>query len=254
MSIGNTLFIGKVLHHFARLSSTNDYALKLLADQQILEGTVVSTDDQFQGKGQMGNIWQSEVGKNVTMSIILQPHFLPIERQFYLNIVVSLAVQTVLAKVTGEITQVKWSNDILIAQRKVAGILIQNHLSGKKIQHSVIGIGINVNQTDFPDELNHASSLHLLTHKTFEVAEIRNLICQQLETHYLQLKKGRYEDLRTAYMAHLFQYQKWAYYRLPSSKEPILGRIIEVTQEGKLVVEHHKSVEQYYFKEIQFIW
>lgn len=253
MRIDNTFFIGKVLHHFARLSSTNDYALQLLADQQILEGTVVSTDDQFQGKGQMGNTWTSQAGKNVTMSVIFRPHFLPIERQFYLNIAVSLAVRDVLEKMTNRTVQVKWSNDVLMAQKKVAGILIQNHLSGKKIQYSVVGIGVNVNQTAFPNELEQASSLHLLTDKAFDIQEVQNLICQQLETYYLQLKQGRYEALQVAYLNHLFQYEQWAYYHLPPSKEPILGKIIGVTPIGKLVVEHHKSIEEYYFKEIQFI-
>ena len=117
MNTHNTLFVGKVLLHFPRLASTNEYAFKLLENQTVAEGTVISTAEQFQGKGQMGNTWESKPNENIAMSVVFQPHFLLPTQQFYLNIAVAVAVRETLAAYV-ENVQIKWSNDILINQKK----------------------------------------------------------------------------------------------------------------------------------------
>lgn len=252
MNTHNTLFVGKVLLHFPRLASTNEYAFKLLQNQTVVEGTVISTAEQFQGKGQMGNIWESRPNENIAMSVIFHPHFLIPNQQFYLNIAVAVAVRETLAAYT-EGVQVKWSNDILVNRKKVVGILIQNHLSAQKIQNSVVGIGINVNQQQFPSDLEHASSLFLESGQKVDLEKLLQHLCKNLELRYLQLKRKDYEGLRIAYFEHLFQFNKWAWYE---TKEgiPVKGKIVDVLKTGQLVMQHNTSQKIYHLKEIRFLY
>ncbi|MEM1327585.1 MAG: biotin--[acetyl-CoA-carboxylase] ligase [Bacteroidota bacterium] len=253
MHIDNTLFVGKVLHHFDRLPSTNDYALDLLSQGEIVEGTVISTDDQYRGRGQMGNTWESNSGQNVALSIILKPHFLTPTQQFQLNIAVSLAVRATIAAYLSQKVDIKWSNDILVDGKKVSGTLIQNQLNGRQLQSSIIGIGINVNQRQFSPNLPHASSLALLGNELIELQDIRHRLCQQIEQYYIRLRNGHIGNLKQAYLSHLWQYQKWALYRLPHLLQPIHGKIIGVKDSGELVMEHQDHQATYGFKEISFV-
>ncbi|MEM0993367.1 MAG: biotin--[acetyl-CoA-carboxylase] ligase [Bacteroidota bacterium] len=255
MTINNTLFVGKVLFHFPQLPSTNDYAFELLKSQKVAEGTLVHTDHQYRGKGQMGNTWESNPNENISASIIFHPKFLHPNEQFYLNMAVSLAARTTLAQYTQAKVEIKWPNDILINEKKAAGILIQNILSGTKIQSSVVGIGINVNQRSFSNPIKNASSLSLVTDQTYQLTEILQTLCQQLEANYLLLKQRHYQLLRAAYFEHLFRYQRWANYRLPEEHlSSIQGKIIDVLETGQLLVEHSDHTRAYQFKEIQFIY
>ncbi|MEM9885136.1 MAG: biotin--[acetyl-CoA-carboxylase] ligase [Bacteroidota bacterium] len=254
MTIHNTLFVGKVLLHFTQLASTNDYAFDLLQQQKPIEGTVILTDHQYRGKGQMGNHWESKANENISVSIIFHPSFLSPKEQFYLNIAISLAVRNTLAHFTHQKVQIKWPNDILIQDQKVAGILIQNLISSTKMQSSVVGIGINVNQSTFSDSIKNATSLHLSTGQIFRIPDIVQQLCQQIEANYLLVKKGKYKLLRTTYFQHLFRFQKWADYELPQSGNT-KGKIIDVLENGRLVVEHKdmKGLKTYQLKEIQFV-
>ncbi|MEM8528959.1 MAG: biotin--[acetyl-CoA-carboxylase] ligase [Bacteroidota bacterium] len=252
MDIHNTLFVGKVLLHFPRLASTNEYAFKLLENQTVVEGTVISTAEQFQGKGQMGNTWQSTPNENIAMSVVLHPHFLEPAQQFYLNIAITLAVRETLADFV-ENVQIKWSNDILINRKKVAGILIQNNLSAQKIQNSVAGIGINVNQQRFPSELEQASSLFLQSKQATDLEKIMQQLCKNLELRYLQLKRKHYETLRAEYFEHLFQFNEWAWYETAAGI-CVKGKIIDVLESGQLVMQHNASRKVYHLKEIRFLY
>jgi len=252
LNIDNTLFVGKVLLHFPRLASTNEYAFKLLVDQTVAEGTVISAAEQFQGKGQMGNVWESAPNENIAMSVVFYPHFLSPTQQFYLNIAVAVAVRETLAVYANGV-QIKWSNDILINKKKVVGILIQNNLSAQKIQSSVVGIGINVNQQQFPPELEQASSLFLESGQKIELEELMQHLCKNLELRYLQLKRKHYEGLRAAYFEHLFQYKEWAWYETLEGTA-VKGKIVDVLETGQLVMQHNTAQKVYNLKEIRFLY
>lgn len=253
MTIHNTLFVGKVLLHFSRLNSTNDYALKLLDNQTVIEGTVISTANQFKGKGQMGNQWESEANKNIAMSVVLKPTFLSPNQQFYLNIAISLAVRNTLEHFSQQKTLIKWSNDILINNRKIAGILIQNAINGNSLQSSIVGIGININQETFSNAPN-ASSLKSESNQPFDIEEVMQVLCKNIEQYYLQLKQGKYTTLRAAYFEHLFRYKEWSWYRIAADGWTIKGKIVDVLENGQLVIEHSNGRKIYQFKEIQFIY
>ena len=188
----NTLFIGQSTLHFPRLESTNAYAVTLLAKSNPVEGTVISTFNQSHGRGQIGSKWESEPHKNLSLSLILKPTFLPIKDQFWLTKCIALAVKDFLGSYVNDPVKVKWPNDVYIGQRKIAGILIQNNINSKKIHYSIIGMGININQVTFSDWVPNPTSLALESNKTYALETMQAELMPFLEYRYLQLKAGKY--------------------------------------------------------------
>jgi len=184
--------------------STNNYATRLLASEKVEEGTVVLTFRQLKGRGHGKNVWESEDFKNLTFSLVLFPDFLPANMQFLLSQVVSLGLYDFLSGKTGNVA-IKWPNDLLIHEKKVAGILIENSVLGENLQSSVIGIGININQIVFPDHLPHATSLAIETGKEYGLEETCQLILQEIMKWYQALKKQQMEKINDWYLKLLFR-------------------------------------------------
>lgn len=245
----NTLFIGKVVHAFQTLPSTNTYARELLAKSSPAEGTVISAAAQTEGRGQIGSKWQSPAGQSLSLSVILYPAFLLALRQFELNIAVSLALRDTLSVYAASIVQVKWPNDIYLGPRKVAGILIQNQLSGRQLQYSIVGTGVNINQPGFPPELPIATSLYLDTGREQEPDDIARDYLQALEHRYLQLKAGRLSRLKRDYYEHLLGYQELRTYRLPDG-EFIRAEAAGVDEAGRLLLRTGGQLKAFGLKEI----
>lgn len=253
MEIKNTLFVGKVLHHFPLLDSTNNYAAQLLLQKDIAEGTLVITDYQFAGRGQRGNQWESSAEKNIMMSIILFPKFLKPTEQFWLTIITALSVCKVVQDYLPEQdVKIKWPNDILISNKKTAGILIQNTFSGVQIQSSIIGIGLNVNQIHFPEALSSATSLSRVSHQTLDLEPIINDICHQLEAHYLKLRSQQRNFLLTDYYQHLFKYNEVVSFN-EATGQLFEGTIKGVTDTGRLIVNINGKDKDFGLKEIKYI-
>lgn len=255
MKVTDTLFVGKTLQYFDSLPSTNEYLVEKVKTTTLAEGTVVFTANQFAGKGQASNRWESTPNQNIAMSILLKPSFLLANTQFYLNIVAALAVKNAIEPLLKTISvQIKWPNDILLNGKKTCGILIQNTLSGSNISNSVVGIGVNVNQITFDPNLPNATSLALQGEQTFDIEQIVNAICQQLEHYYLQLKTGQQSLLKTAYFASLYRFETWAWYRKTSAdSEPFLGKIVDITTNGALVLALENGQASFDLKQIQFL-
>jgi BirA family transcriptional regulator, biotin operon repressor / biotin---[acetyl-CoA-carboxylase] ligase len=222
------------------------------------EGAVVYTYQQTAGRGQYGNRWESEAGKNIAMSILLKPRFLEARQQFQLNKAISLAVHDVFTDFTVQRTpfgeggvSVKWANDIFIDDKKICGILIQNNISGTRIEASVIGIGINVNQLNFQD-LPHASSLKLETGKTFILDDIVEAICQAVEKRFWQLKSGYFDQLGEEYLSKLYRYGQDALYQKVDNTY-FQGKIVGISETGKLCLETKLGLVDFDIKEIKFV-
>ena len=146
-----SLFIGKNVISLETIDSTNDYAKQLLSTQKPTDGTLIIAKAQTKGRGQLGNIWQTESGKNLTVSYILYPNFLSPDKQFYLNMAVALGIREFCESICAEHVQIKWPNDIYFEGRKLAGILCERiHGDPRSI---IIGIGVNVNAREFPAEI-----------------------------------------------------------------------------------------------------
>ena len=248
----NTLFCGREHLHFERIDSTNTEAQKLCKKNDIKEGLLITAQIQQLGRGYSGNKWVSEAGKNITMTLVLKPTFLKAKCQFYLNQAVTLGIHDMLSnKLSAQSLKIKWPNDIFYEGKKLCGILIENILQGEFLQYSFIGIGLNVNQSKFPDDLKYATSLALITEAEYEINLLIASLCECIEARYLQLKNDNITVLQNDYMRHLFRLEEWRDYFVNGKK--IEGRIMSLNAEGKLRLETKIGIKEFGFKEIEFV-
>ena len=247
--LANTIFLGKDVHFLSECHSTNDKAIQLVRERIAKEGTIIITENQTLGKGQRGNTWSVEPGKNLTFSLVLRPDFLDISEQFYLNMAVSNAIYEVLVDYIPHL-QLKWPNDLIVPGfGKLGGILIENTLGSKGWEYAVVGLGLNVNQSDF--SMNGPTSLKNLTGSEFKLEELFRLLIIRIEQHYLILKKRRFNPIKNTYLSHLFLKEQWAEYQIPSGK--IEGKIVGVDSFGRLELEtENGEIQCFELKTIQF--
>ncbi len=223
------------LLRFQKLGSTQDHLLDLLKLEEPPEGTVVIAEEQTHGRGQEGNIWESEAGKNLTFSLLLRPHFLRAEHQFSLNRMISLAMIRFLRKTAGgELPfSIKWPNDLYIGNKKAGGILIQHAVQGPYLEYSVIGIGINLNQTDLKAAGPNPTSLALETGNYYSPDDTLEQTMESVSEHYsiLQSDPARLEQ---PYLDLLYQRGSRKKYLIRDEK--VEGMISGVDEYGRLLV------------------
>jgi len=251
-----TLFIGQNSIHLVLVDSTNSYASELLRQTKPVEGTLIYTFEQHNGRGQRGNLWECQPNKNATFSLILYPAFLPAEKQFLLTKITSLAAADLMAEIlslsdkTGDI-RIKWPNDIYIGNKKITGILIETSLRENSVQSAIVGIGININQLIFNTTAT-ATSLALLTNKEYDLMQCIERLCELLEARYLQLKAGKFETINSEYTQRLYQLNDWKDY--VCDKQTFKGKIIGVSALGRLQIElESKETKEFTLKEIVFL-
>lgn len=251
-----TLFIGKNSLFLHEVQSTNTYAMNLLRNVNPIEGTVVFTDHQTQGKGQRGAVWTSKIGQNITTSIILKPHFLALNNTFYLSKISALAVYDVLTDILPNSQydiKIKWPNDILVNKKKIAGVLIENNFTNNIIQYSVIGIGLNVNQEEFGDFERLATSLKMLLNKDFDRNEVMKLIFWKLEKWYLKLKEQKYDFIDEHYLKYLFGLNESLLFE-DTTKNTFNAKLTGVSTSGKLRLElSDLEIKEFDIKEVKFL-
>lgn len=186
--------------------STNTLALQLCQNSGPVEGTLVITPNQTAGRGQRGNGWEAEPGKNFTFSLILKPSMLAVKDQFYLNIFTSLALHDYLADKACPAVRVKWPNDIYVGTKKICGILVESQISGNKFSNVVVGIGLNVNQQKFGTDT--ATSLSVLAGKEFDLQTELETLLTFVEARYLQVREGKLSLLMEDYLEVLYGLNK----------------------------------------------
>jgi len=248
----STLFVGQNLIKLKEVDSTNNFLKDLVSKSEPLaEGTVIMADNQFAGRGQQESVWQTQAGKNISTSIYLKPSFLPLNKQFYLNIAVSLAVSDALSCFVPEGIKVKWPNDMYYKNKKLGGILIENTLTGTSIRSSVIGIGLNVNQSEFSESISErATSVIQILQRNVPLMDIMAKIFMFMEKYYLILRAGKYSILQNDYLARLYNFNIPALYK--KDGELFEGIIKGVEDGGRLAVETNEGLKTFNFKEIEF--
>lgn len=189
------------------IGSTNTFLRQLSATEAIEDFTVVTANYQIQGRGQMGTQWSSEPSKNLMVSVFKEVSHLDLESHFFISVVVSLSILQALKTFQIKNLKVKWPNDILSENKKIGGILIENIIRQNKLDATIIGFGINVNQTQF-DHLPQASSLRLISGRVFALEEILQAILIKLEYYFGMLKQKQFETLKKAYEKYLFRKNK----------------------------------------------
>ena len=170
------------IHWVDEAASTNS----LLAAQcgSLPHGAVIAARVQTAGRGQRGNTWESEPGKNLTFSMLLRPRTIPAARQFELSMLVALGVCDALTEASGEVFSVKWPNDIYHGDRKICGILIENSLEGVRIGRSIAGIGININQRRFVSDAPNPVSLAAITGRDYDLVLLLDDVCRAIITRF----------------------------------------------------------------------
>jgi BirA family biotin operon repressor/biotin-[acetyl-CoA-carboxylase] ligase len=248
-----TLFIGQSLVKLPEIDSTNNYLKKLLSNTKPLaEGTVIMADHQFAGRGQQSNVWEAEKGKNLTISILLNPSFLNLHQQFYLNKAVSLGINDCLRGIIGEDCKIKWPNDIYYKNQKLGGVLVENIISGHSIKTSIVGIGINVNQQNFGDSVERAISLSKILHQDYDLNDLLNQLCKNIENRYLQLKEHATDCLDDDYLNRLYRLNEVNQYLI--GDKLYKGTIKGVTEQGLLLLQTDDEVKLLDLKQVKFIF
>lgn len=231
-------------------TSTNDEAKRLML-QSMAQKVIVMTDYQTAGRGQTGNTWESERGKNLLFSVGVRPTFLPARRQFLLLQVMSLAVAQTLVQYTDNIS-IKWPNDIYWCDKKISGTLIENELSGESIRQCVLGTGINVNQEHFvSDAPNPVSLRQILGHDVPRDRLFMDFL-KHFETFYGRLESGESESLAQQYGDSLYWREGMHPYR--DSRGTFRAFIDGVEPDGHLLLRTDEGqVRRYAFKEVSFL-
>ena len=224
------------------IDSTNNYLKSLLNDKCIDDYTIVTAKFQKKGKGQMGGVWESEVSKNLMCSVYLSNSIIKLTDQFIINILVCLAIKKSLNKFNVPQLSVKWPNDIMSGKNKICGVLIENIIKMNSIQDIIIGIGLNVNQTEFKN-LPNAISLKMINGKHYNIDEILFEIINDIKFYYKLLENGKQLQLYNQYKNSLYRINKPSMFRL-ANKELILGYIKGVNEYGMLIIQMEDDVEK----------
>jgi len=247
-----TLFIGRKVLFLPTCHSTNDIAASLIREGEVWEGIIVITSDQTRGRGQRGNQWEAEAGKNLTFSVILKPTFVTANDQFQLNIAISLGIHDFLSvHFPKEAIKIKWPNDIYHKDRKLGGVLIENALKKYDIETSVVGIGLNVNQTAFANEKAVSMKMASGQSQDYNLEELLATLAESMERNYLLLKNGRQATMKELYLQNLYRYQ--TPHRFRQNDQIFEGQIEDVDAFGRLVVLTNGSLRHFSLKEIEFI-
>ncbi len=234
--------------------STNTYLKTLLGSKGVDDFTVVVAEEQLNGRGQMGTVWESQKSKNLTFSVLKKFQSFYIADKFLISCCVSLAIYRVLEQQRVPDLSIKWPNDILSGNSKICGILIENIIVGDKIQMSIIGIGLNVNQSDF-GQLQQASSLKIILGKVFDLNEILDLILKALKIVFTELEQKESDRIIEAYEQLLFRKDKPSTFEDRNKGNQFMGFIRGVSVEGKLSIELEDNiVRDYDFKELRLLY
>lgn len=234
------------------IDSTNNYLRKLINEEGIQDYTIVMAQEQTHGRGQMGTIWNSEKGKNLMFSMFKDLSMHDVEFPFYICMAISLAILKTFKALNIPDLHVKWPNDILSADKKICGILIENVIKNK-LNSTIIGIGVNVNQTKF-ENLPKASSLKNITGVHYNLDEILQLIIKNTKQYSSFLEEGEYDIVKNEYESNLFRKNKPSTFK---SAEGVLfsGFIQGVTKYGKIqIMLEDQIVKKFNLKEITLLY
>jgi BirA family transcriptional regulator, biotin operon repressor / biotin---[acetyl-CoA-carboxylase] ligase len=228
------------------VDSTNNYAMQKVHAGMAKHGDSYFANEQTSGKGQRGKAWQSNKGKNIILTILLEPATLKLLHPFHLSVAVATACYDFLKIYAGDKIKIKWPNDIYWRDRKAGGILIENVLRGKEWRWAIVGIGININQDEFPSTLKNPVSLKQITGVEFNVVDLATALQEMV----LKKASQSFEELLKEYNAHLYKRNEIVSLR---HKIGVLTAMIKgVNEDGQLVVFSDKE-ERFDFGEIEWI-
>jgi BirA family biotin operon repressor/biotin-[acetyl-CoA-carboxylase] ligase len=239
---------GFTIHYLTTVDSTNNYAARPEIQPKLQHKAVIMTDHQTEGKGQYGNKWESVKGKNLLISIYLKPN-LAVKDQFLLNCVAALAIKDTVSYFLSVSSSIKWPNDIFVNHAKIAGILIENSIFGSNINRSIIGIGININQTEF--DTGSYNSFKLISNKKNDINRVLEYLLFRFSTYYDQIDEPN-SNLHKEFDSHLYGKDELRIFK-SSEDTGFQAKITGTTVDGKLILSlENGEVRTFNHKEVFF--
>ena len=239
------------LIHLIETDSTSKTLKTISENEDLPSGSIVYADFQTAGRGQTGNTWESEAGKNLTFSILFNPFDIPANLPFVISEMISLSVKYTLEKYISDIS-VKWPNDIYHKEKKVAGILIENTILEGKISKSIIGIGININQTEFHSDAPNPTSMALITGCAFDIIAIMAEFRHEFAAQSQYLNDKCFEQIHKEYLNSI--YRKEGFHKYRDSGGIFEASIHDIEPGGQLVLKRSNGIYSHYnFKEVEYI-
>jgi len=243
-------FLGKSVVYLTQCHSTNEELAQLVKMGHVKEGTLLYTGFQTKGKGQRGNIWVSEPNKNVLCSIFVKPEKVKLSDQVYLNLIVGLAVIRVLDKLFPNKKYLKWPNDIYVGEDKIGGILVEVNVRNGLMDSAILGIGLNVNQSQF--SVPNATSILLKTNHFHDIDDVIEHVLCEIEKGYNVLMSGKKDELLFQYYQRLMWINEL--HEFKSFNESFLGKIKGIDEYGRLLIEMKNGVSKAFgIKEVEFV-
>lgn len=235
------------------IKSTNSFAREMFRENPGMSPTCIWAEKQLEGRGQRGSSWNSEAGRNLTFSVIYPAPAVAPARQFALSAAVATGIVEALEKYAIPKLMVKWPNDIMSANYKIGGLLIENVITDGRIAAVIIGLGLNVNQENFPG-LPAAGSLRKATGREYDLNEVLEGILEKMEEKLNKVSDAAAEGILKEYKKKLFRMKIPSTFQLPDGSL-FTGRIIDVSFSGKLIVEtENDSFREYDLKEVKLCY
>ena len=237
------------------VDSTNNYARQQIHAGLAQHGMAIFAHEQLSGKGQRGKGWNSEKNSNIILSILIKPQPLLLTQQFMLSACVAVAIHDFFMKYAGAETKIKWPNDLYWQDRKAGGVLIESVVGSRESgaggnstaaqwQWSIVGIGININQTYFPSYLPNPVSLKQITGKNFDTVELAKELCELLNKKFDELVDAGFEKIYSTYLTHLYKINSTV--KLKKDNRVFEATIKSVSPSGKLIVhpDSYRDIEE----------
>ena len=231
------------------VDSTNNYAMGMIQKGIAKDGNAVFAMEQTSGKGTRGRQWSSNKGDNIILSISQQMQWMPISQQFHLSVAVALGCFDLFSKYAPGIVSVKWPNDIFINDTKAGGVLIENTVKGTLWQWAVIGIGLNVNQTDFESTILNATSLSIATKKKYDILQLAQELYLSVTKRINDLRLGHFFAMLETYNEYLFAKDRMVL--LKRQNKIFETKIRKVSETGQLIT-HDEIERKFNFDEVEF--
>lgn len=241
-----------MIKHYNEIDSTNSELRRLISKGEAEDFLAVMADFQTAGRGQVGNHWESEPYSNLLLSVLLRPACLDVRQQYMLSMAISSAIQRALSRYVNDV-KIKWPNDVYVGDKKLAGILIENSLRGTLIADSIMGIGVNVNQTKFVSDAPNPVSVKMITSRNNDPADVASAIIAELRTAMQLVDTRAFQSIVDDYMRILYRYDS-EMHPFSDDKGRFMARISHIEPDGHLhLIDEHGQDRCYAFKEVEFI-
>lgn len=241
--------LGNPFIELQSVDSTNNYALAQVHAGLAQHGAAFFAHEQWAGKGQRGKTWVAEKDSSLIVSVVINPQPLIIAQQFQLSACVAVSFCEFFSRYAGDATSIKWPNDIYWQDRKAGGILVENVINSSKWQWAIAGMGININQPSFAEELKNPVSLRQITGRTFDTVELAKELCLILDQHFNELIDTGFDHIYQLYTSHL--YKKGQVVRFKKGSRTFEATIKTISPEGRLIVQH-ATEEEFMWGEVEW--